>query len=211
MLMCIFNVIHKFQITSSNLLSTKLGHWVKPRNMIWFSKFLLTKFDKDGWVEIFCMRKCRNLNLGLGAKARVCKRLGQERDPGMWERCENELSHSQVNSHVENWSPGGLSKFQRLIARVKTPCLEEFFISLESYWNVDVQNGFAWPIRTSTTRVMAKRKAESQTGNLTPNHGKLGIDPIPLRASLGLQLRFRPKGYNFGSDLIPIGGLHKKL
>jgi hypothetical protein len=29
---------------------------------------------------------------------------------------------------------------------------------------------------------MSKTKAESQTGNLTPDHGKLGIDPIPLRA-----------------------------
>jgi hypothetical protein len=53
MLMCILNVIHKLQITSLNLLSTKLGHWMKPRNMFWFSKFLLTKFDKDAWVEFF--------------------------------------------------------------------------------------------------------------------------------------------------------------
>ncbi len=29
---------------------------------------------------------------------------------------------------------------------------------------------------------MAKRKARSQTGSLTPDHGKLGIDPIPLCA-----------------------------
>jgi hypothetical protein len=29
---------------------------------------------------------------------------------------------------------------------------------------------------------MAKRKAGSQIGNLTPDHGKLDIDPIPLCA-----------------------------
>jgi hypothetical protein len=29
---------------------------------------------------------------------------------------------------------------------------------------------------------MAKSKAGSQTGNLTPDHGKSGIDPIPLHA-----------------------------
>jgi hypothetical protein len=29
---------------------------------------------------------------------------------------------------------------------------------------------------------MAKRKAESQTDSLTPDHGKSGIEPIPLRA-----------------------------
>jgi hypothetical protein len=36
--------------------------------------------------------------------------------------------------------------------------------------NVDVWNRLAWPIWTSETQVMAKRKAESQIGNLTPDH-----------------------------------------
>jgi hypothetical protein len=76
--------------------------------------------------------KCRNLSLGLATKARVCKRSGQERDAGMWES-ENEHSHSQVNSHVGSWSPEGLPNLQRVIAKVKTPRLEEFFISLERY------------------------------------------------------------------------------
>ncbi len=79
-------------------------------------------------------------------------------------------------------SPLGLPKVQSSIARVKTPFIREFFILLESYRSVDVQNLLAWPIWTSTTQVMAKRKARSQTSNLTPNHIKLGIDPIPLRA-----------------------------
>jgi hypothetical protein len=48
-----------------------------------------------------------------------------------------------MNSHFGNWSPGGLSKLQRAIAKVKTPHPEEFFISLQSYRNVDVQNGLA--------------------------------------------------------------------
>jgi hypothetical protein len=30
---------------------------------------------------------------------------------------------------------------------------------------------------------MAKRKVGSQIGSLTPDHGKSGIDPIPLRSS----------------------------
>ncbi len=30
------------------------------------------------------------------------------------------------------WSPPGLSKTQKTIARVKTPCIEVFFISLKS-------------------------------------------------------------------------------
>jgi hypothetical protein len=40
-------------------------------------------------------------------------------------------------------SPPRLTKLQSLIARVKTPCTLAFFISLESYQNVDVENGLA--------------------------------------------------------------------
>jgi hypothetical protein len=52
------------------------------------------------------------------------------------------------------------------------------------------------------TQVMTKRKVRSQTTSLTPDHGKSGIDPIPLCAndvwhavgmlSTRAQLRFRP-------------------
>jgi hypothetical protein len=94
----------------------------------------------------------------------------------------NGPSHSQGNSHLGSWSLGGLSKLQRAIEKVKIIRLEEFFISLKTYWNLDVQDGLAWPIWTSSTQVMAKRKAGSQIDNLTPDHGKLGIDPILLRA-----------------------------
>ncbi len=37
----------------------------------------------------------------------------------------------------------GLPKFQNSIAGVKTPCIVTFFISLENYENVDVENGLA--------------------------------------------------------------------
>jgi len=40
-------------------------------------------------------------------------------------------------------SPSRLLKFQSLIARVKTPRLEAFFISLKRYRSVDVENGLA--------------------------------------------------------------------
>jgi hypothetical protein len=43
-----------------------------------------------------------------------------------------------MNSHVGRWRPNGLSNLQSKIARVKTHWLKEFFISLESYENVDV-------------------------------------------------------------------------
>ncbi len=67
-------------------------------------------------------------------------------------------------------STSGLPKLQSLIARVKTPRIEVFFISLESYQSVNVENGLVWAIWTFTAQVMAKRRVENQTGNLTPNH-----------------------------------------
>jgi hypothetical protein len=69
-----------------------------------------------------------------------------------------------------------------LIAKVKTPRIEAFFISLEIYQNLDVENGLTLAIWTSTTQVMAKRKVGSQTGNLTPDHKKSGINPTLMRA-----------------------------
>jgi len=40
-------------------------------------------------------------------------------------------------------SPPGFLKLQSSIARVKTPCLEAFFISLKNYQSVNVENGLA--------------------------------------------------------------------
>jgi hypothetical protein len=67
-------------------------------------------------------------------------------------------------------SPSGLLKLSNSIARVKTPHLEAFLISLENYQIVDVENGLAQAICTSIAQVMAKRKVGSQIGNLTSDH-----------------------------------------
>jgi hypothetical protein len=40
-------------------------------------------------------------------------------------------------------SPSRLPKLQSSIARVKTPSIMTFFVSLKSYWSVDVENGLA--------------------------------------------------------------------
>jgi hypothetical protein len=40
-------------------------------------------------------------------------------------------------------SPPGLPKFQSSIAKIKTPRMEAFFISLENYPSVDVENALA--------------------------------------------------------------------
>jgi hypothetical protein len=47
---------------------------------------------------------------------------------------------------------------------------EEFFISLKISWNINVKNGFASPIWTFETQVMAKKRVGSQVGSLIPDH-----------------------------------------
>ncbi len=68
------------------------------------------------------------------------------------------------------------------MTRVKTPRIGMFFISLESYWNVDVENELTWTIWTFAAQVMAKRKAENQIGNLIFDNKKSRIDPTLMRA-----------------------------
>jgi hypothetical protein len=89
---------------------------------------------------------------------------------GVWE-CErvwrNEPPHSQVSSHFGSWTPNRLLNLERAIARGQPHLIEEFFITLESSWNLDVQNGFAWFICVIKTQVMAKRRVGNQIANLT--------------------------------------------
>jgi hypothetical protein len=67
-------------------------------------------------------------------------------------------------------SPPGFPKLQSSVLGVKTLLIEAFFISLESYWSVDVEIGLVWAIWTSAAQVMTKRKVKSQISNLTPDH-----------------------------------------
>jgi hypothetical protein len=108
-----------------------------------------------------------------------------------------------------------LPKLQSSIAKVKTLCMEAFFISLESYQSVDVENGLAWAILTSLAQVMAKRKAGSQTNRFDSRPPKVGKWPYPtpmhvggVRHAVG---KNSTRGYKFALNLIPIRGLGKKL
>jgi hypothetical protein len=55
-----------------------------------------------------------------------------------------------------------------------------FFIPVKRPWSVDVENGLAWAILTSVAQVMVERRVGSQTGSLTPDHKKSGINLIPM-------------------------------
>jgi hypothetical protein len=71
--------------------------------------------------------------------------------------CRNPtLRECEDETHSRNGVLG--VKLQSLIIGVKTPRIGVFFISLEIYRSVDVENGLAWAIWTSTSQVMAKRK-----------------------------------------------------
>jgi hypothetical protein len=77
--------------------------------------------------------------LALGSRPRKGPaRTRAKKEAGFVGKCENEHSHSQMSFHFGSWSPGGLSNLQNVITGVKTHCIEEFFISLESYWNINV-------------------------------------------------------------------------
>jgi hypothetical protein len=60
-------------------------------------------------------------------------RAQAKRKPGSVGECEDEHSHSQMNSHFESCSPSGLLNLQRAIAGVKPHRIEKFFISLKIY------------------------------------------------------------------------------
>jgi hypothetical protein len=91
-------------------------------------------------------------------------------------KCGGEAQHLEK---VRIGSPPGLSNVQSSTARPKTPHIGVFLVSLESSWSVNIENGLALAIWTSIAQVMGKRRAESQTGNLTPDHYKSGIDLFP--------------------------------
>jgi hypothetical protein len=105
-------------------------------------------------------------NLKIKKKKKKKKQTNKGVATLLWESVRMKLT-------LPKWGLGsslGLPKLQSLIAGVKTPRIRALFISLKSYRSVDVENGLVWAIWTSTTQVMAKRKARSQISNLILDH-----------------------------------------
>jgi hypothetical protein len=109
-------------------------------------------------------------------------------------------------------SPSRLLQLQSSIAEVKKPRLGGVLISLERPWSVDVENGLAWAIWTSTAQVMVERRVGSQTGSWTPNHKKSRINLTPVCAD-GVQHTIEKllRRATIASDLIPIWSLSREL
>ncbi len=63
--------------------------------------------------------------------------------------CNPTLRECEDKTHTPKmgtWESSGTPEIQSLIIGVKTPQIGMFFISLESYQSVDVENGFTWAI-----------------------------------------------------------------
>jgi hypothetical protein len=70
------------------------------------------------------------------------------------EECEDDTHTPKMGT----WESSGIPEASESIAGVKTPRIWVFFILLESYRSLDVENGFAWTIWTFAEQVMAKER-----------------------------------------------------
>jgi hypothetical protein len=87
-----------------------------------------------------------------------------------------------------------------------------FFISLESYWNIDVENGLPLFIWTSETQVMAKRRVEVKLVVWFPTTKSREPTRFTyLHTVCNYYWKALDESYNFASDLISIEGLLAKL
>ncbi len=120
------------------------------------------------------------------------------------------------NSHSQKWELGVLRdswKTQSLIAGVKTPRIEVFFILLERSWSVDVQIGFAWAISNICTTSYGQKKGRESNWQFDSRPLKVGNRPDlgVCKWSATHCWTTLAESYKFFSDLIPIRGLNWEL
>jgi hypothetical protein len=132
-------------------------------------------------------------------------------------KCRNPIfGRVKMTLTLLKWGLGslpGLQKFQSSIVGVKTLRLETLFMSLESYWSLDVENGLAWAIWTSAAQVMAKRKGQESRWQFDfwPLKVKNRPNPGVCRWSVTHRWKALNESYKFSSDLIRIRSFSKKL
>jgi len=97
-----------------------------------------------------------SLNMGLAKEIKWSQTSLRE--------CEDEIHTPEMGT----WESSETPKTSEFDYRGQN--IGVFFISLESYRSVDVENELAWAIWTFVTQVMTKRRAMIQIGNLTPGH-----------------------------------------
>jgi hypothetical protein len=168
------------------------------------------KWNKKRWKINFPYDICRNPSLGLMTKARACKVVGQEGSPRVTSRAPGSAKEWEgMNLHTPKWIPivkvgvsNELPNFQRVITRVKTHWFEEFFISLESYWNLNAEMGLHDPFGHLKHKLWPKKWLRVKLAfwlSITKNQESTWFPCVqvacnmPLESSQsGLQLFFRP-------------------
>jgi hypothetical protein len=103
----------------------------------------------NGWIINLDIYMDVNIVANLSSKELMCNKLNYSLKISFQISCTMSQPYfwksGKMTLTLLKWglgSPLGLLKFQSLIARIKTPRIEVFFISLENYQNVDVENGF---------------------------------------------------------------------
>ncbi len=167
-----------------------------------------------------CYRYVATLALGLRPRKGVA-RLRAKREtreslhmlPRIQRVWGNEPSHSQVNSHVGNWSPERTRKSSECNSRhlnslpwkviyIIGKLLKCRYIKWARIAHLDIWN----------TSYGQKKGGES---NWYFDSWSLKVDNWPDSLACKWRASYRwkalDKGYNFASDFIAFGGLHKKL
>jgi hypothetical protein len=174
--------------------------------------FLLFYFYKPFYFN----KPYRNPTLGLATKARVCKRSGQERDPGVWESVK-------MNTHTLKWTP---------MLGVGVP-MDSRWTPESSKSDCKGQNPSPWRIHYIIGNLLKRRclkwirmthldicnttygQKKSWESNWQfdswPQKVENRPDSLTCRWRATCRWKTLDEGYSFASDLIPIGGLHKKL
>ncbi len=120
--------------------------------------------------------------------------------------------HSQTNSHFGNWNPNGFPNFHRVVSRVKTHWIEKLFIplkALESYiFKMGSHDSFGYLNNKLWLKEVLGVNCQFDS---QPLKVKNRPDLLVFRWPASYRWKALDKVYKFASNLISIGGLHKKL
>jgi hypothetical protein len=123
--------------------------------------------------------------------------------------CEDDTRTPEMGT----WEFFGTLENSKLDCRGQNTSLWGVLYTIEKSWSLDVENGFAWAIRTSAAQVTCERRVESQNWQFDSRPLKVSNwpDSFAFRRRATYHWKGLDKDYNFSSDLIAIGGLHKNL
>ncbi len=160
-------------------------------------------------LEVLWRLSCYNPSLGLMTKARACKGVGQE---GV---CEN----VRMNIHTPKWAlvlgigvPLDSQIFREWLQGLK-PIALKFFLyywkAIEAYMS---KMGLHDPFGHLKHKLWPKKRSRVKLAIWLPTTKvRNWLNFLACRWRAKSHWKALDEGYNFGWDVITIGGLHKKL